>query len=80
MTTSNTTTQPCMICGGSAPTERRIDLQSGFFVGAGLIIVLILWGSRKVMRDVVKVAGQEVDTLRATQKAADAVIKVGVVS
>ncbi len=79
MTTSNTT-QSCMICGGSAPTETRIDLQASFLIGSGLIVGLLAVGAFKVMRDVVKGADQERDTLRATQKAADAAIKVGMVS
>lgn len=80
MTTTNSTiTQPCMICGGSAPDAPRIDLASSFIVGVGLIIGLLVWGAMRVMRDENKGVAQDRGALLAKQRANEAAIKVGLV-
>lgn len=71
--------QVCMICSGPAKAAPRVDTGTALIVGATLIVALLVWGARRVMRDEVSGAAMDRDTLAATRRANTATIQAGLV-
>lgn len=71
--------QVCMICTGAAKEAPRIDTATALVVGATIIIGLLAWGARRVMRDETIGVAKDRDTLAATRRANEATIRAGLV-
>lgn len=76
---ATTQAQVCMICTGAARETPRIDLGTAWLVGVAMIVALLVWGARRVMREETRGAATDLETLQLQRRANEASIRAGLV-